>query len=174
VSSGQPLPGVTLRLASGGIAIRTPSLFSGYLGESSAGVDADGFWLTTDRGELGEDGELYVRGRSDDVIVSGGENIDPLEVEAALLALLGVQAACVFGTPSPRFGQVVTAVLVSRDSSLGDPSHLAELLADRLARHKFPRLALIAESLPLTLSGKVDRGAVAEQFRAAVGDKYKA
>jgi o-succinylbenzoate---CoA ligase len=170
VSSGQPLPGVALRLDDAAIALRTPSLFSGYLGESTPAVAADGFWLTTDRGELGADGELYVRGRSDDVIVSGGENVDPLEVEAALLALPGVQAACVFGTPSARFGQVVTAVLVSVDSSLGDPSHLAELLADRLARHKLPRLALTTERLPLTLSGKVDRRAVAEQFRSAFGE----
>lgn len=169
VSSGQPLPGVTLRVDGERIALRTPSLFSGYLGEAGPGpdLDPDGFWLTSDRGELGTDGELYVRGRSDDVIVSGGENVDPLEVEAALSALPGVHAACVFGTPSPRFGQVVTAVLVSADSTLGDPSHLAQLLADRLARHKFPRRALLTDSLPLTAAGKVDRRAVSDRYRAA-------
>jgi len=167
VSSGQPLPGVTLRVDNQRIALRAPSLFSGYFGESEPGLDREGFWPTSDRGELGADGELYVRGRSDDVIVTAGENVDPLEVEAALTALPGVQAACVFATPSPRFGQVVTAVLVAGDAALGDPSHLAELLADRLARHKFPRRALLAESLPLTASGKVDRRAVSERFSAA-------
>ncbi len=167
VSSGHALPGVELRLAGGGIALRTPALFSGYLGEAEPSLDADGFLLTSDRGELGPDGELFVRGRSDDVIISGGENVDPLEVEAALLALPAVKSACVFGTPSARFGQVVTAVLVTQDLTLAAPAHLAELLADRLARHKLPRRAIIAESLPLTASGKVDRRAVSEQFSAA-------
>jgi O-succinylbenzoic acid--CoA ligase len=167
VSSGHPLPGVTLRVDGDRIAVRAPSLFSGYLGEASAGLTEDGFLVTTDHGELGPDGELYVRGRRDDVIISGGENVDPLEVEAALAALPGVQAACVFGTPSARFGQVVTAVLVTADPALGEPAHLAQLLADRLARHKLPRRALIASSLPLTLSGKVDRRAANERYRAA-------
>jgi acyl-CoA synthetase (AMP-forming)/AMP-acid ligase II len=150
------------------LAIRAPSLFSGYLGETAAPLDPDGFLLTNDQAELGADGELYVRGRLDDVIVSGGENIDPLEVEAALCSLPGVKAACVFGTASPRFGQVVTAVLVTSDPRQADPSHLAELLADRLARHKLPRVALIADSLPLTSSGKVDRRLIREQFGASM------
>lgn len=170
VSSGQPLPGVTLRVDEERIALRVPSLFSGYWGESAPDLDAEGFWLTSDRGELGPDGELYVRGRSDDVIISAGENVDPLEVEAALTALPGVHAACVFGSPSARFGQVVSAVLVANDAALGDASHLAELLADHLARHKLPRRALLAPSLPLTASGKVDRRAVSERFGAAFAE----
>jgi o-succinylbenzoate---CoA ligase len=163
VSAGHPLPGVELQLTGGALAIRAPSLFSGYLGETGASLDANGFLLTNDQAELGADGELYVRGRLDDVIVSGGENIDPLEVEAALSSLPGVKAACVFGTASPRFGQVVTAVLVTTDARLGDPAHLASLLANRLARHKLPRLVRIMERLPLTISGKVDRRVIQEQ-----------
>jgi len=170
VSSGHALPGVTLQLEAETISIRSPALFSGYLGEVDSALNPSGFFRTTDRGELGETGELYVRGRRDDVIVSGGENVDPLEVEAALVSLPGVQAACVFGTPSARFGQVVTAVLISADASLAEPSHLAELLADRLARHKLPRRALIAESLPLTLAGKIDRRAARELFSVAFAD----
>ena len=104
------------------------------------------------------------------MIISGGENVDPLEVEASLAALPGVKAACVFGTPSARFGQVVTAMLVTADAALGEPSHLAGLLADRLARHKLPRRVVLAESLPLTLSGKVDRRAVRERFGEAFAD----
>jgi O-succinylbenzoic acid--CoA ligase len=164
VSSGHPLPGVQLRLTGGTLAVRAPSLFSGYLGEGAPNLDADGFLLTQDQAELGVDGELYVRGRLDDVIVSGGENVDPLEVEAALCSLPGVKAACVFGTASPRFGQVVTAVLVTSDTRLGEPAHLAQLLADRLARHKLPRLVHITGNLPLTTSGKVDRRVIREQF----------
>jgi acyl-CoA synthetase (AMP-forming)/AMP-acid ligase II len=168
VSSGHALPGVELRLERDTIAIRSPSLFSGYVGSSAAALDADGWLITSDRGELGAGGEVYVRGRSDDVIVSGGENVDPLEVEAALTALPGMKAACVFGTDSERFGQIVTAVVVTSDPSLGEARHLAELLRDRLAAHKLPRRLLIAESLPLTSSGKLDRRACAELYRAAL------
>jgi O-succinylbenzoic acid--CoA ligase len=167
VSSGHPLSEVELRLDSGQIAIRSPSLFSRYLGDHTRPIDAEGWLSTTDRGELGPGGELYVRGRSDDVIVSGGENIDPLEVEAALCALPGVKAACVFGTPSAKFGQVVTAVLVATDAALAEPARLAELLSGRLARHKLPRRALLAESLPVTSSGKVDRRESALRFGSA-------
>ncbi len=166
VSSGVPLAGVDLRLDSGRIAIRAPSLFDGYLGEGPASLDPDGFFLTSDHGEIGPRGELYVRGRVDDVIVSGGENVDPLEVEAALLTLPGVAAACVFGSTSARFGQVVTAALVTRDARLSDPTCLGQLLADRLARHKHPRRAVLVERLPLTASGKVDRRACASELAA--------
>jgi o-succinylbenzoate---CoA ligase len=164
VSSGHPLPGVTLRLEAETISVNAGSLFSGYVGERAETLDARGFFVTSDRGELGDDGELYVRGRSDDVIVSGGENVDPLEVEAELLALPGVRAACVFGTPSEKFGEVVSAVLVTDVPELCQQARLAELLGARLARHKLPRRVLRADSLPLGQSGKVDRRACRARF----------
>ncbi len=157
VSSGKPLPGVSVRLDAERIAIRSGSLFSRYVGEAIAPLDAAGFFATSDRGEWGADGELYVRGRLDDVIISGGENVDPLEVEAAVLSLPAVRAACVFATASEQFGEAVTAMLVSDDVTLELPGRLAELLRDRLARHKLPRRVLLVDHLPLTASGKVDR-----------------
>jgi O-succinylbenzoic acid--CoA ligase len=166
VSSGHALPGVELRLRGDLLALRSRSLLTRYVGGAPPQLD-DGWLVTNDLGELGPEGELYVRGRSDDVIISGGENVDPLEVEAALLQLPGVTAVCVAGTPSARFGQVVSVLLVSRDPKLGDAAHLAELLRDRLASHKLPRRALLAESLPLTLSGKLDRRTCREQLLRA-------
>ncbi|RYZ07971.1 MAG: hypothetical protein EOO73_09730 [Myxococcales bacterium] len=166
VSSGHPLPGVTLRLEGETISVNAASLFSGYVGEAGSVLDERGFLVTNDRGELGDDGELYVRGRSDDVIISGGENVDPLEVEAALLALPGVRAACVFGTPSVRFGEVVSAVLVTEDPTLVDARRVADLLSGRLARHKVPRRVLRADALPLGSSGKLDRRACRARFAA--------
>jgi o-succinylbenzoate---CoA ligase len=163
VSSGHALPGVELRLQDGAIALRAPSCLTRYVGASSP-LTADGWLVTSDRGELGRAGELYVRGRSDDVIITGGENVDPLEVEAALLSLPGVTGACVLGTPSPTFGAVVSALIVTSDASLADAARLAELLAGRLARHKHPRLVKLVESLPLTLSGKLDRRACARHW----------
>jgi acyl-CoA synthetase (AMP-forming)/AMP-acid ligase II len=91
-------------------------------------------------------------------------------VEAALTALPAVAAACVFGTPSDRFGEVVTALLVTRDPALADPAVLATRLAERLARHKCPRRLLAVSELPLTGSGKVDRRACRAQFLRAHPD----
>jgi O-succinylbenzoic acid--CoA ligase len=169
VSSGHSLPGVelSLREPDGRLAIRAPSLLTRYVGSDTPALDAEGWLLTSDLGELGPAGELFVRGRSDDVIISGGENVDPLEVEAALLELPGVSAACVCGTASARFGQIVSALLVSRDPALAAPAQLAELLRDRLARHKLPRRALLTEKLPLTLAGKLDRRACRELLERA-------
>jgi O-succinylbenzoic acid--CoA ligase len=169
VSSGHSLLGVelSLREPSGRLAIRAPSLLTRHVGSNRPAVDAEGWLLTNDLGELGPAGELFVRGRSDDVIISGGENIDPLEVEAALLELPGVNAACVCGTSSARFGQIVSALIVGRDPSLAEPTRLAELLHGRLARHKLPRRALLTENLPLTLAGKLDRRACRELLEHA-------
>lgn len=167
VSSGHALPGVELRLRDGAIALRSPSLFSRYVGDPQAALGPDGFLLTNDHGELGPGGELYVRGRRDDVIVTGGEKVEPLEVEAALTGLPAVDAACVFGTPSDRFGEVVTALLVTKDAALADPAVLATRLTERLARHKCPRRLLLVPDLPLTGSGKIDRRACKAAFLAA-------
>ena len=166
VSSGHALPGVELLLRDGQIAVRAPSLLTRYVGPPSVAgaVDAAGWLVTADRGELGPGGELYVLGRNDDVIVTGGENVDAHEVEAALLALGGVSAACVMGTHSEQFGAVVSALLVTNDPALADSARLAEQLADRLARHKHPRRVKLVESLPLTPSGKLDRRACAALF----------
>ena len=173
VSSGHVLPGVELALRDGNIALRGPMLLSRYVAGGApidASLDGAGWLVTSDRAELGPRGELYVRGRSDDVIVTAGENVDPLEVEAALLELPGIEAACVFAAPSSRFGQVVCAVVVARDPRLGDAEKLAELLGDRLSRHKLPRRALCAESLPLTASGKLDRRACAAHYGVFLSD----
>jgi O-succinylbenzoic acid--CoA ligase len=163
VSSGQALAGVELTLRDGRIALRSPTLLTRYVGEGAA-TDAEGWLVTADRAELGSAGELYVLGRSDDVIVTAGENVDAHEVEAALLALPGVLSACVLGTASEQFGAVVSALLVTRDDALGDPARLAELLAGHLARHKHPRRVKLVGSLPLTASGKLDRRACAALF----------
>jgi acyl-CoA synthetase (AMP-forming)/AMP-acid ligase II len=166
VSSGHPLRGVELMLRDGKIAVRAPSLLTRYVGSQSVdgAVDAAGWLLTADRGELGPGGELYVLGRTDDVIVTGGENVDAHEVEAALLALSGVSAACVMGIRSERFGALVSALLVTQDPALADAARLSERLADRLARHKHPRRVKLVQSLPLTPSGKLDRRACAALF----------
>jgi o-succinylbenzoate---CoA ligase len=167
VSSGHPLPGVELRVVDGAIALRGPSLLTRYVAAPQPAIDGDGWLVTNDHGELGKDDELYVRGRNDDVIVTGGENVDPLEVEAAIAALPTVRAVCVFDTPSESFGQVVTALVVTSDPALADPATLSGLLGERLARHQRPRRVLVVDALPLTSSGKVDRRACRASFLRA-------
>lgn len=177
VSSGHAVPGVEVALEGGLIAVRTPALFSRYVDSSlrrGAGTDeparrTDGWLVTSDRGAFGSSGELYVLGRADDLIVTAGEKVDPLEVENALLELPEVRGACVFGTISERFGHVITAVLVTDATALTDPETLGRLLTHRLARHKWPRRVLRVDSLPLTPSGKLDR----RQCQARWADSFE-
>ncbi len=156
--SGAPLDGVEVRIMDGEIQLRGPMLASGYL--TSRGVipvaDSEGWLHTGDEGELDGAGRVHVRGRMDRLIVTGGENVDPDEVEAALASLESVRAAVVFGVEDPMWGHVVAVALVAE----GDPPPAADLLerlAARLAPHKRPRLFCFLEALPMTAAGRVDR-----------------
>jgi acyl-CoA synthetase (AMP-forming)/AMP-acid ligase II len=171
VSSGQPLAGVEIKLVGERIAVRTAALFCGYMGSSTPVVDGDGWFITSDRGALGPEGELYVFGRTDAMIVTGGENVDPEEVERALRLLPDVQDACVFGLPCREFGERVVAVVVAAPGAM--PLQLESLrcqLLARLPRFKQPRALLVANVLPLTASGKLDRRTCAERFGPLCAD----
>jgi acyl-CoA synthetase (AMP-forming)/AMP-acid ligase II len=169
VSSGHPLAGVEIKIVGERIAVKTASLLSGYVGEATPAVDVDGWFVTSDRGTLGSHGELYVLGRTDSVIVTGGENVDPEEVERALRFLPEIQDACVFGLPCDEFGQRVVAVLVPKAGAAPlELEHLTEQLRSRLARFKLPRVVVIAEALPFTASGKLDRRACAARWAGSM------
>ncbi len=158
---GPPLPGVALRIAEdGAILARAPSLLSHWWPEGAA--LGPGGWLETgDLGSPGPAGTLRITGRADDRIQSGAENVDPLEVERALLALPGVLEACVFATPSRRWGQAVSAAIrVQPDAPWRQqPERLREALAARLPRFAWPRRIAFLSTLPLGPTGKVDRRA---------------
>ena len=167
LSSGYPLHGVELRLVGERIAIRGAALLSGYLGATTSALE-DGWFLTNDRGFLGSHGELYVLGRDDLVIVTGGENVDPEEVEQALRTLPEVLAACVCGLACAEFGQRVAAIVVTQPHC--SPLSLEQLrarLGVRLAPFKLPRELVNAAALPLSSAGKLDRRACARLFEAA-------
>ena len=113
---------------------------------------------TGDRGEIGADGRVVVLGRADDMIISGGENVAPAEVEAMLEAHSAVAEAAVFGRADPEWGQRVVAVVVLRDAVAVDPDALRAWCAERLARHQTPKtVELRADPLPRTPSGKLLR-----------------
>jgi O-succinylbenzoic acid--CoA ligase len=141
---GRPLPGLAVTLARDGeVLVEGPTVAGG------------GVLRTGDLGRFGDGGRLEIVGRKSDTIVSGGENVAPAEVEAALLAHPAVADAGVFGRPDPEWGEAVTASVVLRAPA--DPQELREGVAGRLARFKVPKSVELAEALPRNASGKLLR-----------------
>ncbi|HEY7606829.1 MAG TPA: AMP-binding protein [Actinomycetes bacterium] len=159
---GLPLPGVELRLAGGDdgeILLRGPNVFSGYWENPEATAEAfgpGGWFRTGDLGSFDERGYLRIEGRSKELIITGGFNVHPREVEELLLEHPGVAEAAVVGTPSEEWGEQVTAFVVPADPA--DPPGREELLAfaaERLAGFKRPRALHYVEALPRNALGKV-------------------
>jgi O-succinylbenzoic acid--CoA ligase len=154
---GVPLPGVEVRVERDRILVRGPVVMDGYgpPDDRPLPFDEDGWFTTGDRGRF-SGGVLEVWGRSDDVIITGGENVDPLEVERALEGVEGIRAACVFSVEDARWGQVVAAAVVGPRADL---ARVAATLGQHLAPHKRPRRIAILDALPLSSGGKIDRAA---------------
>ena len=173
-SAGRPLPGVDLRIAgpapdgSGEIQVRTPAAFSGYLARTEATAAAftlDGWLRTGDAGTLDAEGFLHVLDRRDDLLVSGGENVVPAEVEAVVEEHPAIAEAGVVGRPDPTWGAVPVAAVVLRPGAPTPSS--AELRAfcrARLAPYKVPAAFVVVAALPRTASGKLRR----TELRAAL------
>ena len=153
-SAGRPLLTTHLRIAPDGeILIQGPTVAPGRADE--------GGWLHTgDLGEIDDEGFLYVRDRMDDLIVSGGENVVPAEVEAVLLRHPAVADAAVVGREDPEWQQAVTAVVVLEGGAEATPEELRRHCAESLAGFKVPKRVELVESLPRTSSGKVMRRAL--------------
>ncbi len=167
--SGRALPGVDLRVDDAGrIHLRGPTLMSGYFRGEGRAPDTSSFtdgWLDTgDLGELDEGGTLHVHARRTDLIVTGGENVYPLEIEQCLEALPGVRRALVFGVADPRWGQIVAAVIEA--GAAIDEAALAAAIATKLAPHKRPRLFGVVAALAVTGSGKLVRVGATERYGA--------
>ncbi len=179
--SGLPLPGVELRIAGkegtpaapgevGRLHVRGPTLMDGYFRGPGQALDRardpDGWFDTGDLGELDAEGTLHVHARRNDLIVTGGENVYPVEVEQRLEALPGVRRALVFGVPDPRWGHLVAAAIELDPGT--DLASLADPVTASLAPHKRPRLACAVASLPLTASGKLARAGAAARYEGAL------
>lgn len=161
-SAGKPLLGVEVQLQGDGdvreILVRGPNISPGYLSDERSGRDG---WLATgDMGRMDSDGFLYVVGRRDELIISGGENVYPAEVEAALDAHPAVAEACVFGIPDARWGEAVAACVTLRPGARVTERGLQAHLRRRLAGFKVPRQIRFTAELPRTASGKVLRHTV--------------
>jgi O-succinylbenzoic acid--CoA ligase len=160
-TAGPALPGFEVRVGSDSeIAVRGPGLMRGYLGQDPLGR---GFFWTGDLGELDVRGRLVVHSRRADLIVSGGENIYPAEVEAALLSHPAVREAAVLPAPDEKWGQVGVAYVVT---SAGD-GELREFLRGRIAAYKVPARFVHLAGLPRNAGGKVDRIRLASSISPA-------
>jgi malonyl-CoA/methylmalonyl-CoA synthetase len=157
-SVGRPLPGVSLRCSSGGeIEVRGPNVLRAY--DGGAGADSftsDGWFRTGDLGSFDPDGYLRIVGRAKELIISGGFNVYPREVEEVLAGFPGVDEVAVIGRPSERWGEQVTAVVVGDV----DAGALREYAAARLAAYKVPKAVEYVDLLPRNALGKLVRSSL--------------
>ena len=177
-SAGRPLLPTELRIAApeadgvGEIVIRGPTVTPGYHGQPEATARAwrDGWFHTGDLGRVDEAGYLYVLDRRDDLIISGGENVYPAEVEAVLLAHPAVAEAGVAGAPDERWGQVPIAYVALRPGAEASAAELQAFCAARLARYKAPARVEFRPALPRNAAGKLLRRQLGGQAPVEASD----
>ena len=163
---GIAAPGVV-----GEIEISGPNVFAGYnrLPDETAAVFTDDGWFRSgDLGYVDEDGYLHIAGRVKDLIISGGENIYPAEVENLISDLVGVTGVAVVGMPDAQWGEVPWAVLTVREGTRVDTETVRAHLDGRLARYKIPKRVVIVDELPRTASGKVRKNELRDQLTSCV------
>jgi malonyl-CoA/methylmalonyl-CoA synthetase len=178
-SVGPPLPDTRLRIADpatgaplgpgevGGIEVQGPGVFAGYWRmpeRTLAEHRPDGWFVTGDLGRIDERGYVHIVGRAKDLVISGGFNVYPREVEAVLDELPGVAESAVIGLPHPDLGEAVTAIVVPRGGAALDEAGLVAALAPRLARYKQPRRVLVVHELPRNTMGKVLKAVLRERL----------
>jgi fatty-acyl-CoA synthase len=151
----------------GEVIIQGPNVMAGYWGrpaDTADVLDADGWLRTGDVAVLDDDGYAYIRDRIKDMIISGGENIYPAEVEDALYGHPAVAECAVIGVPDERWGEVGRAVVVLRPGMSAEPADVLAFLDGRIARYKIPKSVVFADSLPRTASGKVVKRQLRERL----------
>jgi malonyl-CoA/methylmalonyl-CoA synthetase len=180
---GQPLPGVTLRVVdasgrevvrghAGEIEIRGPNVFSGYFRmpeQTRREFTADGYFKTGDVGKVSDDGYLSIVGRSKDVIITGGYNVYPKEIELVLDAFPEVEESAVIGVADADFGEAVTAVVVLRPGALLTEAEIVLRLKAAIASYKVPRRVHFVKELPRNAMGKIEKKRLREQFGGPLG-----
>ncbi|MDG4825157.1 long-chain fatty acid--CoA ligase [Asanoa sp. WMMD1127] len=162
-ADGAPAPPGTV----GEIQIAGPNVFAGYLGEAGATAEAftaDGWFRSGDLGYLDADGYLFIAGRLKDMIISGGENVYPAEVELLLGEIDGISGAAVIGVPDERWGEVPWAIVTLRPGADLDTAAVRARLAGKLARYKLPARVVIVDELPRTASGKVRKADLRQHY----------
>ena len=182
---GFPLPGVEIRITDaetgaplppgeiGLVEIRGENVFNGYWNMPEKTAEEfrdDGFFISGDLGRFDEDGYLVIVGRNKDLIISGGYNIYPKEIEQVIDDLPGVEESAVIGVPHPDFGETPVAVIVPRHQRSGgeaalDLEAITAAISTRLARFKHPRKLVVVPALPRNSMGKVQKNLLREDYR---------
>ena len=176
---GFPLPGVRLRIVGddgkelprgeiGGIRVQGPNVFKGYwrMPEKTAEeFTADGWFRTGDVGKVDERGYVSIVGRSKDLIISGGYNVYPAEIEGYINDLTGVAESALVGVPHPDFGEVGVAVVVGRPGSHLQPEQIVAELKAKLANFKIPKRCYVVDELPRNTMGKVQKNLLRDQHK---------
>lgn len=176
---GYALPGITARVADengqeiqrgkvGILEITGPNVFAGYWQMPEKTADEfrdDGFFITGDMATMEPDGRISIVGRAKDLIITGGYNVYPKEVEIEIDNLPGVKESAVIGLPHRDFGEAVTAIVVRNNSAEPGQEEISRVLAGKLARFKQPLKIIFAPELPRNTMGKVQKKALREQYR---------
>jgi malonyl-CoA/methylmalonyl-CoA synthetase len=177
---GFPLPGVEVKITDsntgetlphgeiGEIEVRGPNVFKGYwqMPEKTAEeLRTNGFFITGDLGQIDEDGYLSIVGRNKDLIISGGYNIYPKEIELLLDEEDGVLESAVIGVPHPDFGETVVGILVATDDTAPNLDAIHDSIKTSLARFKHPKRLIVMEELPRNTMGKVQKNVLRETFK---------
>jgi malonyl-CoA/methylmalonyl-CoA synthetase len=181
---GLPLPGVGVRVVDdrglalpageiGGVQVKGPNVFKGYwrMPEKTADEFTDDLWFKTgDVGRFDADGYLCIVGRSKDLIISGGYNVYPAEIEGVLNEMPGVGESAVIGVPHPDFGEAVVAVLVPKPGAPApEPSAMIAALKGRIAAFKVPKQVFVVSELPRNAMGKVQKNLLRDQHQGLFG-----
>jgi malonyl-CoA/methylmalonyl-CoA synthetase len=177
---GLPLPGVSVRVRDdqgrpcapgeiGGIEVQGPNVFAGYWRmpeKTKEEFTTDGWFKTGDVGRIADDGYVTIVGRSKDLIISGGYNVYPAEVEGFINELPGVAESAVVGVPHPDFGEGVIAVVVPRADAALAAVDIVAALKGKIANFKVPKQVFVANELPRNTMGKVQKNLLREQHKA--------
>ncbi|TMV15483.1 malonate--CoA ligase [Arenibacterium halophilum] len=178
---GFPLPGVELKVTDpetgktlpdgevGQIEVRGPNVFKGYWQmpeKTAAELREDGFFITGDLGRVDEDGYVHIVGRNKDLIISGGYNIYPKEIELLLDDQPGVLESAVIGVPHPDFGETVLGILVPEKGAAPDTDAILAAARDSLARFKHPRELILLDELPRNTMGKVQKNILRDTYKS--------
>ncbi len=177
---GFPLPGVSLRVRNeqgepcttdeiGGIEVRGPNVFSGYWRmpeKTKEEFTADGYFKTGDVGKIDGRGYVTIVGRSKDLIISGGYNVYPAEIEGYINEMDGVAESALVGVPHPDFGEVGIAVVISKPGAKLDGDEIIAALKSQLANFKIPKRCFVVAELPRNTMGKVQKNVLREQYKS--------
>jgi malonyl-CoA/methylmalonyl-CoA synthetase len=158
------------------IEVNGPNVFKGYwlMPEKTAEeFRADGYFITGDLARIDERGYVHIVGRAKDLIISGGFNVYPIEIEAEIDALDGVAESAVIGLPHPDFGEGVTAIVVTAPEAILSEEAILAALQDRLARYKLPKRVFFVDALPRNAMGKVQKKALRDAHKDFTTDRNR-